>query len=68
MNAVNDHLILFGGYFECFDTASCEHVFYNTTYHYHLDSPTGRWEKVCNEEGPSARAYHSSVNYWRFPK
>ena len=43
MVEIGGKLVLFAGFKECFDESSCEHIFYNDTYH--LDLSTNVWER-----------------------
>lgn len=63
MREINGQLILFGGYDECFDENSCEHVFYDELYHFDLF--TGEWSQPTTTPDsvygkPSPRAYFSA--------
>jgi N-acetylneuraminic acid mutarotase len=63
MVAIKEELILFGGYFECFNVGACEHTWYNDTYHYDLATSEGVWNIAIPEEVPGSRAYHGAVAY-----
>lgn len=62
MRHLGDELVLFGGFNECFDETSCEHLFYNDVYHYNLYDKTWREADVSGEK-PTPRAFLGSASY-----
>jgi len=65
MDAVDGKLILFGGFFECFDAAQgCDHTFYNEVWQYQVDFNTWFKAKPQSTSGqPDPRGFIASDHY-----
>jgi len=61
MAAIDGTLVLFGGFFECFDAGHCSNIFFDDTFHYDIDS--ARWSLIHPGVKPGARAFHSIATY-----
>jgi len=66
MEAVDGHLILFGGFDECFDiNAGCDHVWFNEVWSFDLDDEEWTQASPTSNVGtlPGARAFLGSAKY-----
>lgn len=67
MVAIGDMLVMFGGFYECFEKTKCEHTYFNDIYT--LDLKSYRWQKkqpVSQTGGlPGGRAFLGAATYAR---
>jgi ketosteroid isomerase-like protein/N-acetylneuraminic acid mutarotase len=65
--AIGDTLMMFSGFYECFDKTKCEHTYFNDVYL--LDLKSNRWEKKkpFSRTGglPGGRAFPGGATYAR---
>jgi hypothetical protein len=66
MENIDDKLILFAGFEECFDiNAGCDHIFYNQVWHFDLQDETWTQADPTSSTGtlPGERAFLGSAKY-----
>jgi len=63
LGGVDKTLVLFGGFFECFDvsTPGCEHTYFGDTWEF--DTQTGLWTETTPALSPEARAFMATDNW-----